>query len=151
MYNKFRWYTQVRRKKALPKIAPLLDRIKNGDFEYSPYFHEAEYTRQLAKEEYDNVMKNSLINDINQRKQEASESAKMKRVRALKLMEVADVEEKKRLFELREALKFEFGKDLWEKCLERQRGKGTTEDMYHWYKNQVGVHYTTSELKSLKN
>ena len=37
-YNPFRWYTNGKRKKPLKKSEPLLLRIRNGDFEYSPYF-----------------------------------------------------------------------------------------------------------------
>ena len=40
----------------------------------------------------------------------------------------------------------EFGKCLWEKSLERQRGKGTTEDLYWWYKKQVNMGQTPSEI-----
>jgi hypothetical protein len=43
-------------------------------------------------------------------------------------------------------LKKEFGKDLWEKSLERQRGKGTLEDLYWWYKKQVKEGTTKSEM-----
>ena len=58
-------------------------------------------------------------------------------------------EELSRLKELREELKREFGKDLWEKSLERQRGKGTTEDLYFWYKKQLKVGQTPSEMTSM--
>jgi len=50
------------------------------------------------------------------------------------------------LWKLRMELKKEFGKDLWEKSLERQRGKGTLEDLYWWYKKQVKEAITTSEI-----
>jgi hypothetical protein len=43
-------------------------------------------------------------------------------------------------------LKKEFGKDLWEKAMERQRGKGTLEDLYMWYKKQVKQGTTNSEM-----
>jgi hypothetical protein len=75
----------------------------------------------------------------------------MKRVKALKLMEEADKEEKKRLVELRNALEVEFEKDLWDKSLERQRGKGTTEDLYWWYKKQCKLGMTKSEYQIFKN
>ena len=39
-----------------------------------------------------------------------------------------------------------WGKCLWEKSLQRQRGKGTTEDLYFWYKKQVKMNVTPSEL-----
>ena len=59
-------------------------------------------------------------------------------------MEKGLEEENNRLQELKRRLKEEFGKCLWEKQ-QRQRGKGTTEDLYWWYKKQVGMS-TTSEL-----
>ena len=70
----------------------------------------------------------------------------MKKIKAEKLREKALEEELTRLNELRFRLKEEFGKDLWEKSIERQRGKGTTEDLYWWYKKQMKMHTTPSEL-----
>lgn len=145
-YNKYRWFTKQRKRK-LPKSAPLLQRIQNGDFEYSIYFDEVNQVRTEAEKIYEDVMENALIDDMNQRRNEALDSSRMKRVRVLKLMEEADKDEKKLLHELRIELENEFGKDLWEKAMERQRGKGTTEDLYLWYKKQVGQTYTKSELK----
>ena len=55
-------------------------------------------------------------------------------------------EELTRLGELKKRLKEEFGKCLWEKAQQRQRGKGTTEDLYWWYKKQVGMSTTPSEI-----
>ena len=55
-------------------------------------------------------------------------------------------EEQARLYQLKKELEAEFGKDLWEKASERQRGKGTTEDLYWWYKKQVGMGTTPSEM-----
>ena len=150
-YNKFRWFTKGRRKKPLPKSSPLLLRIRNGDFEYSPYFDEVKEVRAEGQKIYDDYMKTSLISDWNERHSEALSRSKMKRVKALKLMEEADKEEKKRLVELRNALEVEFEKDLWDKSLERQRGKGTTEDLYWWYKKQCKLGMTKSEYQIFKN
>ena len=77
---------------------------------------------------------------------DAHQYAKMRRIASQKLMEKGLEEEQTRLVELRRLLKEEFGKDLWDKCMEKQRGKGTTEDMYWWYKKQCGFTYTKSEL-----
>ena len=38
------------------------------------------------------------------------------------------------------------GKAVWDKSLERQRGKGTTEDLYWWYKKQTKMGQTPSEI-----
>jgi hypothetical protein len=70
----------------------------------------------------------------------------MKRIKAIKLELEAGRDEEMILWKLRMELKKEFGKDLWEKSLERQRGKGTLEDLYWWYKKQVKEAITTSEI-----
>jgi hypothetical protein len=147
-YNPFRWYTQGKyRTKPLKKSEPLLLKIQNGDFEYSPFFLESKDNDKLYDEMFQQYMETSQLRDINDRKVEAHEYAKMKRIKSQKLMEKGVEEEQNRLHQLREELKLEFGKDLWDKCLQKQRGKGTTEDMYWWYKKQIGGSYTKSELK----
>jgi len=146
-YNPFRWYTSNKyRKKPLKSSAPLLLKIRNGDFEYSPFYKEADDNHKLYHKMYDEYMKTSSIRDINERKVEAHQYAKMKRIKAYKLEEVGLEEEETRLNRLRDELTSEFGKDLWDKCLERQRGKGTTEDMYWWYKKQCKMGQTPSEI-----
>lgn len=146
-YNPFRWYTSGKyRKRPLPQSSPLLLKIRNGDFELSPFYKEAEDARKDYQRMYDEFIQNSHINDELDLKHEAHQYAKMKNVRALKLDEKADEEEQARLQQLRKELTLEFGKDLWDKAHERQRGKGTTEDLYWWYKKQVGMGQTPSEI-----
>ena len=146
-YNPFRWFTESKyRRRPLKSKFPLLLKIRNGDFEYSPYFREADDNIKLYNKMHNEYMETSLIRDVNDRKVEAHQHAKMKRIKANKLMEVGAEEEQTRLFQLRNELTEEFGKDLWEKCLEKQRGKGTTEDMYWWYKKQCKMGQTPSEL-----
>ena len=146
MYNKFRWWTKGRINKPLPTSAPLLLKIRNGDFDYSYMFSEAEVVRQEATRVYEETYKNYIGNDERNRKLAAEDSARMKRVKALKLMEEAHKNELKILHELRTELTMEFGKDLWDKAMEHQRGKGTIEDLYWWYKKQVKFGQTPSEL-----
>ena len=154
-YNPFRWFTEGKyRTKPLKKASPLLLKIRNGDFEYSPFFLEADDNEKIYSDMFEQFMETSLIRDLNDRRVEAHEYARMKRIKAQKLMEKGVEEEQVRLNELKTELSLEFGKDLWEKCLEKQRGKGTTEDMYNWYKKQTGVNITTTEMmrisKSMK-
>ncbi len=55
-YNPFKlWSKGVGRKKRLPSNSPLLLRIQNGDFEYSPYFYEAQIAQQDADRIYKEV------------------------------------------------------------------------------------------------
>jgi hypothetical protein len=146
-YNPFRYYTQGKyRKRPLKSYSPLLLKIRNGDFEYSPYFLEADDNHKLYDKMYNEYIQNSYSKDEFSIKHEAHQHAKMKRIKAHKLMEVGIVEEQSRLYQLRKELTAEFGKDLWDKAHERQRGKGTTEDLYWWYKKQVGMGQTPSEM-----
>ena len=146
-YNPFRWYTSGKyRKRPLKSNAPLLLKIQNGDFEISPFYREAEDNHKLYDKMYNEYVQNSHSKDEHAIKNEAHQYAKMKRIKAHKLEEKALEEEHMRLNELKRRLKEEFGKCLWEKSLERQRGKGTTEDLYWWYKKQTNMGQTPSEM-----
>ena len=147
-YNPFGWYTKGSyRKKPLKSKSPLLLKIQNGDFDYSPYLRESIDEENNYRKKYDDFMKTSLQQDGPEKQVEAHQHAKLRRVASQKLMEKGLEEEETRLNELKRLLKEEFGKCLWDKCLEKQRGKGTTEDMYWWYKKQMGLTYTKSELQ----
>ena len=147
-YNKFRWFSKgTYRRKPLKSKAPLLLRIQNGDFDYSPYLLESVDEQENYQKKYDNFMDTSLISDIGDKKVEAHQHAKLRRIASQKLMEKGLVEEFIRLKELRTQLTDEFENDLWDECLEKQRGSGSTEDMYWWYKKQCKLSYTKSELQ----
>ena len=145
-YNPFRWWTKGRPNKPLNADAPLLLKIRNGDFDYSYMFNEAASQRASAEEAYNQTYKNYGGTDERNRKEAALEAGRMKRIKAIKLELEAFRNEELILWKLRAELKKEFGKDLWEKSLERQRGKGTLEDLYWWYKKQVKMGTTPSEM-----
>jgi hypothetical protein len=145
-YNPFRWWTKGRPKAPLKAEAPLLLKIRNGDFDYSYMFSEARLMRETSKSAYDQAYKNYGGTDQKNREQAALEASRMKRVKAIKLELEAGRDEEMILWKLRMELKKEFGKDLWDKAMERQRGKGTLEDLYWWYKKQVKEAITTSEM-----
>lgn len=149
-YNPFKWWSKgVGRRKKLPKSAPLLARIQNGDFEYSPYFYEAQMAQEDADRIYNEVYqrRSQFSNDTNSIDADARDASKLRRIARNKLLENGVEEEQKLLHQLKIELEEEFGKDLWEKAMERQRGSGTTEDIYWWYKKKIGQTYTKSELK----
>ena len=145
-YNKYRWWTQGRPNKPLKADAPLLLKIRNGDFDYSYMFNEAIAQRASAEQAYNQTYKNYGGTDEKNRVEAALEAGRMKRVKAIKLELEGGREEQITLWKLQMELKKEFGKDLWEKSLERQRGKGTLEDLYMWYKKQVKQGTTKSEM-----
>ena len=57
-------------------------KIQNGDFEYSPFFLESKDNDKLYDDMFQQYMETSQIRDINDRKVEAHEYAKMKRIKA---------------------------------------------------------------------
>jgi len=138
-YNKYRWWTKGRKRKPLNADAPLLLKIRNGDFDYSYMFGEALEMRQSAETAYKQTYTNYGGTDERNREEAALEASRMKRVKAIKLELEAGMDEDKILFRLRQELKKEFGKDLWDKAMERQRGKGTLEDLYEWYRKNSRV------------
>jgi hypothetical protein len=145
-YNKFRWWTKGRPNKPLKADAPLLLKIRNGDFDYSYMFSEAKVVKETAEKASADAYKNYGGTDEQNRIQASLEAGRMKRIKALKLEIEADKNEKSILWKLRKEFTAEFGKDLWDKAMERQRGKGTLEDLYMWYKKQVKEGTTKSEM-----
>ena len=145
-YNPFRWWTKGRPNKPLKAEAPLLLKIRNGDFDYSYMFSEAREVRETAKKASEDAYKNYGGTDEQNRIQASLEAGRMKRIKSIKLELEAMTDENRILWKLRKELAREFEKDLWEKAMERQRGKGTLEDLYMWYKKQVKQGTTTSEF-----
>jgi uncharacterized protein (DUF342 family) len=138
-YNPYRWWTKGRPNKPLQANAPLLLKIRNGDFNYSYMFAEATEISNTAIKAYEQTYNNYGGTDEKNRVDAALEASRMKRVKALKLELEAALDEEKILWKLRQELKKEFGKDLWDKAMERQRGKGTLEDLYEWYRKNSKV------------
>lgn len=143
-FNKFKWFTNVR-KNTLPTSSPLLLRIRNGDFELSPYLIEADEQRELAKKIYEDEMNNKRISNYLDRKDEALTKSRMKRVKALKLSEEGSKDEIRRLDLLRKGLHKEFGEDLWERAI-NEMNDGNVEDLYFWYKKELKIGFTKSEM-----
>jgi hypothetical protein len=144
-YNKFRWWTKGRPNKPLKADAPLLLKIRNGDFDYSYMFNEAKGMRSSSQQTYEQTYNNYGGTDEKNRVDASLEASRMKRLKAIKLELEANKDEQIILWKLRNELTKEFGKDLWDKAMERQRGKGTLEDLYIWYKKQCKIGTTKSE------
>ena len=54
----FYWYRRFKTHKCLPYKYPLIDKIKNGDFEYSPFFEQAKWELHWIKEEQEEFINN---------------------------------------------------------------------------------------------
>ena len=133
-YNKFRWWTNGRKKKLSVK-QPLIERINNGDFDYSYYYSEAEAARKLASAIYDGVMegyyKNPNSDDYWGYVNEARQKSYMKNVRANKLDEEGHRDEIKTLDLLKKELEKEFGFCLWDTIMKSRLMDA--EQVYEFY------------------
>ena len=145
-YNKFRWYTKGRPNKPLKADAPLLLKIRNGDFDYSYMFSEARDVKESAKKAGEDAYKNYGGTDEQNRIQASLEAGRMKRIKAIKLELEALADENRILWRLQTELKKEFGKDLWDKAMNMKRSLKSIEDLYYWYKKQCKEATTKSEM-----
>ena len=145
-YNKYRWWTKGRPNKPLKSDAPLLLKIRNGDFDYSYMFSEARSVKESAQKASEIAYKNYGGTDEQNRIQASLEAGRMKRIKAIKLELEAYANENKILWALQTELKKEFGKDLWDKAMNTKRSFKSIEDLYYWYKKQVKEATTKSEI-----
>lgn len=131
-YNKFRWWATGKRKKPLSDRAPLFDKIKHGDYDYSFMFGEADKMRETAKKAYDETYKNYGGTDEKNRIEASLEASRMKRLKAIKLELEAHKDEQKILYKLEKDFKEVFGLDIWDEAVENCGGDLMS--LYSYYK-----------------
>jgi hypothetical protein len=109
-------------------------------------FSEAKIVKEAAQKASEDAYNNYGGTDEQNRIQASLEAGRMKRIKSIKLELEAMADENRILWKLRKELEKEFEKDLWDKAMERQRGNGTLEDLYIWYKKQCKQGTTNSEF-----
>jgi hypothetical protein len=78
-YNRFYWHRRFKPRKTLHELKPLIERIKNGDFNYSDYRVQALYELELADKKANSYKSYQYT--------ERDEALSMGRTRYRKLME----------------------------------------------------------------
>lgn len=120
-YNQFRWWRLYESKKPLDKRAKLIDRIRNGDFEFSHYYAQALWCEHE-------------INDIQIKCNGDSglfnEQSSLMRQRRKRLLEDFERDEHERMKELKSSLwsNFKISKEQLEDVIESF--DGSTLDLY---------------------
>jgi hypothetical protein len=132
-YNKFRWWATGKRKKPLSDRAPLFDKIKNGDYDYSFMFGEADKMKLTAKQAYQQTYDNYGGTDEKNRVESALEASRMKRLKAIKLQLEAHKDEQKILYKLQKDFKEVFKLDIFDEAVENCGGDLMS--LYSYYKN----------------
>ncbi len=136
-YNPYRWWTKGRKNKPLPAHAPIFDKIKNGDYDYSYMFAEADEMKSKAKQAYDETYKNYGGTDEKNRIEVSLDASRMKRLKAIKLQLEAHKDELNILYKLRKDLQSVFGVDLWDEAVENV--DGDLIELYTYYKKKVNA------------
>jgi hypothetical protein len=146
--NTFNWWRRNKKRRTLKKTAPLLLRIENGDFELSQYYDEANFELDTKRRltEFEEERGKRLGLKYETIRQNVFNATDQYQRRYNRLFKDFIEDEDRMLDDLRDSLRKEFGKDMWDKCMERQRGKGRVIDIYNWYKKQSGMTTTPSEL-----
>lgn len=122
-YNQFRWWRRWESKKPLlPRTKPLIDRILNGDFDFSNYFWQAQYCL-IEIEEKKSIAKDNL---------HWLEIITIDRTRYTRLIEDFERDENERLAELEKSFlqSFHISKEDYRSYLEKF--DGTIEELYHY-------------------
>ena len=146
----FYWWRRFRIHKSLPYKATLLDKIRNGDFEYPEYFQQAEWELEWMRDEQkefiknyqgENYMNDMLYLDIEKRAR--------KRWKALYEDGMKTEFDRMDSFKTKLCKEFKFSK---EKLVDIMEGfGGTTEDLYFHVADLVGINVNTfNKLKSWK-
>lgn len=145
-YNPYKWYSGGKIHTPLKPSAPLLLKIRNGDFNQSQYFAESEEVKREYQRIYDIEYNSQTTEDINVKRFHAHQKARMRNVAYLKLIEEAMFDEDRILKKLRDGLFDEFGSDYWDVATSIENGLKTIEDVYWKYKELSGMGQTPSEI-----
>lgn len=134
-YNRYYWWRRYHDIQELDEKAPILSKIRNGDYEYPSYFYQAQHEVYLMWDEIEDMpIGEDRIDRIN---------LYMERYR--RLMEDSEKEENKRFNALKKRLttQFKISKEFLEDVMESF--EGTTEELYlylqklHHEKNSIRV------------
>jgi len=138
----FYWWRRFRIHKSLPYKATLLDKIRNGDFEYPEYFQQAEWELEWMRQEQkefinnyngDNYESDILYIDIERRAR--------KRWKALYEDGMKTEFDRMDDFKTKLCKEFKFSKDKLVDIMEEFGG--TTEDLYFHVADLVGINVDT--------
>jgi|TARA_R110001592_G_scaffold282638_1_gene550423 hypothetical protein len=134
----FYWWRRFRSHKCLPPKTSLLDKIQNGDFEYSRFYQEAKWELHWMVEDQKEFIENYQGKDPKQDRLYLDIELRARK-RYNKLFEDAIKEENDRLYKLVNALhkQFKMSKDDIRDLM--SEFGGTTEKLYYYIAQVQGM------------
>lgn len=136
-FNRFRWWTYSKKPKKLKKSAPLIEKIRHGDYDLSIYLQDVPLAEKDYEERYQKAADEYDTTDEFAKHSHAHAQARKRNEARLKLLEEGTVDELKTLKRLRNDLEKEFGEDLWDEATSVETGLETVEDIYDYYKENA--------------
>ena len=145
----FYWWRRFRTHKSLPYKTTLLDKIRNGDFEYPEYFQQAEWELEWMRDEQKEFIKNyngdNYNNDILYLD---IEKRARKRYKALYEDGMKTEFDRMEDFKTKLCKEFKFSKNKLVDIMEEFGG--TTEDLYFHIADLQGINVDTfNRLKKI--
>ena len=129
-YNKFQWWRRFASpNKPLEDKAPLIDKIKNGDLEFSNYFWQALYTELELNAKREEVRDGM----------EWIETTQVDRARRKRLWEDFEKDESKKLEYIKKQFVKTFKMTLEDYEEQLSKATGTLEDLYYTCENLFGL------------
>ena len=130
-YNQFRWWRRFDSpNKALHKYSDLLDKIQNGDFDFSHYFWQAKYTEMEMDEIHNEVWPDSV---------KYKEKTAIHGARRQRLWDDFEKDEREKLIQIEKDFYLKF--KMTRKQVREEMGEfgGTLEGFYHYCDKQFGT------------
>lgn len=126
----FYWWRRFKSHKYLPHNAPLLRKIQNGDYDYPPYFQQAQWELEWADDEQEQYIKDYVGNGDPRTDEAYEDIGRRARKRYKKLIEDAYEVESRHLSTLVEGLAKRF--NLPKETIKTLMGEfgGTIEELY---------------------
>ena len=126
----FYWWRRFRSHKYLPHNAPLLRKIQNGDYDYPPYFQQAQWELEWADDEQEQYIKDYVGNGDPRTDEAYEDIGRRARKRYKKLIEDGYEVESRHLSTLVEGLSKRF--KLPKETIKTLMGEfgGTIEELY---------------------
>ena len=134
----FYWWRRFRSHKYLPHNAPLLRKIQNGDYDYPPYFQQAQWELEWADDEQEQYIKDYVGNGDPRTDEAYEDIGRRARKRYKKLIEDGYEVESRHLSTLVEGLSKRF--KLPKETIKTIMGEfgGTIEELYiHLKQNHI--------------
>jgi len=129
-YNQFRWWRRFDTpNKPLHKHTDLLQKIQNGDFDFSHYYWQAKYTEIEMNEIYSETWPDAV---------HYKEKTAVHGARRTRLWDDYEKDEKNKLFQIEKEFPLTFRMSRTQIREEIGEFGGTLEDLYHYCENQYG-------------